>query len=193
VDTFDRNAAHVGPLNDLVDALRRRGRFVPYVHSSQGGVLAPVLSVLQDPGKSTAETNVLCTDNPDRTSLVQRRLMATAGLSKEDMCPWNAYPWMRTPADGELTPELVAEGAVVLGRVLDLMQQLEVLLLQGTEARWAWAMVRAFRPRYERPRFKVIATCHPLGTRHRDPEQRLRIEQAQQDAWIRARAALRER
>lgn len=166
---LDRSAMNVAEINALVDRLRTRsGRFVPYVHQMHGGVRAPVLSVLRDPGRATHKTDVLSTDNPDPTSSRQRELMFATGLSASDICPWNAYPFAHDEAiDGKLTPDVVARGAVTLTELLPLMRNLKVLLLQGNEARWAWAMVQAFESRYAEPEFEVVRTCHPLGTRGR--------------------------
>lgn len=178
-------APNVAPINALVDRLRRGAIFVPYVHQSHGGVHAPVLSVLRDPGKATGTSGALCTDNQDGTSRVQRDLMERVGLRTIDLCPWNAYPWMTV--DGrEPSVDQVAQGAAQLAEVLGLMTNLRVLLLQGEHARWAWAMVRSFRPRYARPAFAVVETCHPLGTRDRTPEGAQQRRDAQHAAWQRA-------
>lgn len=181
----DPEAEHVAPINALVERLRRAGEFVPYVHHSHGGVHAPVLSVLRDPGKATGTTGVLSTDNPDATSRTQRALMAKVGLRTAELCPWNAYPWM-TPDGREPSVEQIARGAVQLAELLGLMTGLRVLLLQGEQARWAWAMVQAFRPRYSSPTFEVVRTCHPLGTRDRSPQGAQQRKDDQEAAWRRA-------
>lgn len=52
------DAGSVAEINALVDKLRRRSaKFVPYVHQDHGGVRAPVLSLLRDPGKATQKTD----------------------------------------------------------------------------------------------------------------------------------------
>jgi hypothetical protein len=97
--------------------------------------------------------------------------MAEVGLESHDLTPWNAYPFAwDAEFDGPLAPEAVARGAVVLAEVVALMTKLRVLLLQGQEARWAWAMVQAFLPSMQDPAFEVVRTCHPLGTRGRTAE-----------------------
>lgn len=181
------DAENVAEINALVDELRRcSAKFVPYVHQNHGGVRAPVLSVLRDPGKATQKTDVLCTDNPDPASGRQRQLMAATGLTMRDLCPWNAYPFAHDEkGDGKLTPDVVARGAVILTDVLPLMTDLKVLLLQGNEAKWAWAMVQAFRPLYARPPFEVVTTFHPLGTRGRTPRATDDKKGQQLAAWKR--------
>lgn len=185
----DPRAPHVAPVNDLVDKLRRGGVFVPYAHQNQGGVHAPVLSVLRDPGDATQVTQVLCADHPDPTSRRQRELMAQVGLTMTDICPWNAHPWMLPGREPSV--EDVAAGAVVLADLLGMMTNLRVLLLQGEHARWAWAMVSSFRPRYARPIFEVVTTCHPLGTRGRTPEETARRRADQLTAWQQVAKAVR--
>ena len=182
------NATSSTALRDLVERLRAEtGQFVPYVGRGHGGVNAPILSVLRDPGKATNLTGALSTDNPDPTSKRQRELVADAGLSATDLCPWNAYPWAHDPAvDGALNVEHVARGAVVLREVIDLMKDLRVLLLQGEQARWAWAMVRAFAPEVCEHGFEVVVTCHPLGTRGKTTAVTAANKSNQLGDWIRA-------
>jgi len=142
--------------------------------------------VLRDPGKATRKTDVLCTNNPDPTSRRQRQLMAATGLTVRDLCPWNAYPFAQDKeGDGKLSPDVIARGAVILTDVLPLMTDLKVLLLQGNEAKWAWAMVQAFRPRYARPPFEVVTTFHSLGTRGRTPRETDDKKAQQLAAWKR--------
>lgn len=160
--------AHLEPLNDLVDRLRtKRSGQVPHIHPEHGGVHAPVLSVLSDPGKATQRTRVLWTQNPDPTSRRQRELMAEVGLLPRDLCPWNAYPWQLDPDSDPPAPDvgMLAAGAVVLSDVIGLMENLQVLLLQGRSAQDAWDILRAFRTRLAHPRFEVVRTMHPLGSR----------------------------
>jgi hypothetical protein len=183
--TPDPQAPNVAAVNGFVDQLRQEsGRFVPYVHQDHGGTSAPVLSLLRDPGRATIETAVLCTDNPDPTSRRQRELMAETGIRKEDLCPWNAFPFIWDEGlDGKLGPEAVARGASVLTRLLPLMTRLKAVLLQGAEARWAWAMVVALKPDAIPREVQVVTTCHPLGTRGRTPQQTSDNRIAQAASW----------
>ena len=175
-------------LEELVDRLRAEsGRFVPHVSDEHGGVEAPILSVLRDPGPATNRTGVLSTSNPDPTSRRQRELMAQAGLRPRDLCPWNAYPWAHDrKIDGDLGVEHVAQGAVVLVEVIAMMRGLQVLLLQGKEASWAWWIARAFHPELEDSGFAVITASHPLGTRGRTPEATAENRSRQESEWRRA-------
>jgi len=110
--------------------------------------------------------------------------MADVGLVPADLCPWNAYPWAFDPkTDGSLGVEHIAQGAVVLGEVIDPMQDLHVVLLQGEQARWAWAMLAAFDPQLLERGLVVVPTCHPLGTRGRTPEAAMANKARQRDEW----------
>lgn len=187
-DTSTTAPPHLVTLNQLVERLRdQSGLFVPFVAAEHGGIDAPILSVLRDPGKATSTTGVLTVSNPDPTSRRQRELMLEVGLEPQDLTPWNAYPFAWDAGrDGPLTPEAVARGAVVLAEVIELMTNLRVLLLQGQEARWAWAMVQAFMPSMQNPSFAVVRTCHPLGTRGRSAEATSANKAEQVRQWVTA-------
>jgi hypothetical protein len=176
------------PINALVDRLRTEsGRFVPY-----GGVDAPILSVLRDPGPATNRTGVLSTSNPDPSSKRQRDLMTSVELLPVDLCPWNAYPWAHDPkVDGHLDVPHVAQGAVVLVEVINMMRCVRVVLLQGKEASWAWSIATAFHPNLLNSGFEIVTTCHPLGTRGRTPGATAANKIRQESEWRRTAAFLR--
>ena len=192
-DTPTTAPPHLVALNQLVERLRdQSGLFVPFVAAEHGGIDAPILSVLRDPGKATSATGVLSVSNPDPTSRRQRELMSEVGLEPQELTPWNAYPFAwDAELDGPLTPEAVARGAVILAEVIDLMTNLRVLLLQGQEARWAWAMVQAFLPSMQDPAFEVVQTCHPLGTRGRTAEATAANKAEQLGQWRLGRRVMR--
>lgn len=120
---------------------------------------------------------MLCADIPDPTSRIRRDLMARTEVTTSDLCPWKAHPWTMPDGHGPRVEQIAREAA----------QPAELLrLTQGVQARWAWAMVRAFRPRYARPEFEVVETCHPLGTRDGSPEGAHQRKVDQEAAWRRA-------
>ena len=135
------------------DPAGRSARFVPYVQRGRGGVRAPVLSVLRDPGKATRKTDV----------------------------------------PRKLNPDVVARGAVILTDVLSLVTDLKVLILQGDEAKWAWAMVQAFRPRYGLATVQLGDVVSPARTRGRTQGNRRREKAQQFDACRRVADIVHER
>lgn len=173
----DTYVEHVKPINDLVDRLRELGPGdVPYVAPFHGGMSAPVLSVLADPGKKSVATGFLCVRNPDPTSRVQRLLMDAVRLAPEDLTPWNAYPWTR--GDGNLSEEEIDAGGDALLEMVDAMNGLQVLFLQGDRA---WEVYRGVKRTLlqNRPGLEVVRTCHPLRPRT-EPER-----DAQLEGWVR--------
>ncbi len=168
----NRYAEHVAPLNRLVDELRDQdGRgWLPYVAPFHGGAQARVLSVLRDPGPMTQElsgSGLLCIENDDQTAQTQAQLFADAGLSASDVTPWNAYPWYinRAPKAAELDA-----GVEPLVRVLDLIPNARVVLLQGGEAKNVWQRLLRRYPRVSTERrLEVLATYHPSNSALQTP------------------------
>ena len=120
--------------------------------------------------------------------------MAATGLTVRDRCPWNAYPFARDDeGDSKLTPYVVARGAVILTDVLSLVTDLKVLILQGDEAKWAWAMVQAFRPRYGLATVQLGDVVSPARTRGRTQGNRRREKAQQFDACRRVADIVHER
>jgi hypothetical protein len=152
---------HVAPINALVDELREEGRgWVPYVAPIYGGVEAEMLSVLRDPGPMTDSSRdgsgFLCLENDDPAAELFATLLADAGIAPAQMTPWNAYPWYinRKPDAGEL-----AAGLDPLGRLLELLPRLRVVMLNGGDAQSLWRKFTAAYPR-------LAASYHVLPTYH---------------------------
>lgn len=129
---------HIAPITEFIESLRTPERWLPYVAPLHGGIHARVMTVLRDPGPATRQgvgSGMLCTENDDQTAATQCHLMESAGLSPEDLTPWNAYPWYinRAPRTSE-----IREGAHVLARMLDLMPDVRVVLLTGRDAQKSW-------------------------------------------------------
>jgi hypothetical protein len=158
----DRYAAHVRPVNELVDELRDldgRG-WMPHVAPSHGGVEARVLSVLRDPGPKAQEgvgSGFLCWENDDPTAEQQCVAFADVGIAARDITPWNAYPWYinRAPTAAERDA-----GVGPLVRLVALMPHLRVILLQGGEARDTWRRLIRRHPRLA-AELSVVETFHP--------------------------------
>jgi hypothetical protein len=172
---------HVAAVNGLVDELREdqppAGRgWVPYVAPVHGGSTARILSILRDPGPKTHETNgsgMLCIENDDASAALQCELFASVGLGARDVTPWNAYPWYRHDQKSGLSGQQITQGLPALRRLIDLMPDLQVVLLQGGEAQKLWKRFARMEPRVA-GRYAVVETYHPGRSAlfHRDPAVR---------------------
>lgn len=158
----DRYAPHIASINHLVDELRESaGRWMPYVAPWHGGVNAAVLSLLRDPGPKTTDADgsgFLCVENDDPTAERQCHAFADAGIDPANLVPWNAYPWYinRAPTAAEREA-----GVEPLARLLDLLPQLRVILLQGRDAQDTWRRLVRRHPTVAEGTLTVISTFHP--------------------------------
>ena len=191
-----RYAPHVRAINELVDQLRDPGGrgWMPYVAPWHGGVHARVLSVLRDPGPKTQDgvgSGFLCVENDDPTAELQCRAFAEVGIDARDVTPWNAYPWYinRAPNASERQA-----GIDPLLRLLRLLPNLLVVLLQGRDAQDTWRrLTRQYGEILGDQRFQVVSTYHPgrQALWSRDPVVRAARAQDRVHAYIRVAEALR--
>ncbi|GAA0265520.1 uracil-DNA glycosylase [Cryptosporangium japonicum] len=192
----DTYAPHVRPVNELVDELRAvRGRgWVPYVAPWHGGSEARVLSVLRDPGKKTLAaggSGFLCIENDDESAKRQAELFEAVGVSPRDITPWNAYPWY---IDAKPTAEQLLLGVPPLLRLIALMPDLRVVLLQGNDAQESWDLLVKREPRLVRERgLVVVRTYHPSPKAiwHKDAVERRRREEDRRTKYGAVADALR--
>lgn len=162
----DRYASHVAPINRLVDDAFGRPDlgWMPYVAPLHGGTQARVLSVLRDPGPKVRQSadhehGFLCIENDDPTAEAQATLFESVGISPSDVTPWNAYPWYINAAPRAAQLHL---GLEPLFRVLELLSQPSVLLLQGGHAQTTGRKFDKRWPGYLDSRgIKVVTTYHP--------------------------------
>lgn len=151
---------HIAPISAYVDTLRADGRWMPYVAPLHGGVEARLLSVARDPGPKTQDatgSGMLCVENDDQTAANQFDLLDAAGLRASDYNPWNAYPWYINAAPDR---KQIREGADAFAGLIDLMPSLEVIMLQGKDARDAWRVVLENHPDLHQRRLIVFETYH---------------------------------
>jgi hypothetical protein len=184
---------HVAPLNALVDELRdekSRG-WVPYIAPIHGGIDARMLSILRDPGPMThAETGgsgFLCLENDDPTAERFATLLDEAGLTPSDMNPWNAYPWY---INRPLTANEWEAGVEPLRRLIVLLPRLQVVMLNGGDAKDTWKRLVAHHQETTK-KLLVLPTYHPgrqafIGT----PDVREARLRNLRDAFGTARRAL---
>lgn len=134
----------------------------PYVAPFYRGVDAPALAVLRDPGpKADAAKGscLLCVENDDVTSVRQLMFLAEAGIDPRDVMPWNAYPWY---INAKPDRAQLKAGTEPLRRVIEVMRELRVVLLLGTDAQAAWRLMeRQHGELIAGRRIMAYGTYHP--------------------------------
>lgn len=172
------NDPHVGPLNKFVKQLRQQkpDLNVPWIAPFYRGVDSRVLVLLRDPGPMADEakgSGFLCAQNDDPSAENLSLLFARAGIDARDVLPWNSYPWyVNRAAKGEAE---LAEGVVALRALSELLPRLEVVMLAGVQARWAWKLLEKHHGDFLEARgISAVWTYHPSRQSlwHRDPEVR---------------------
>ena len=145
-------------LSRYVEDLRRRHGEVPDPDPLDGGLVAPLLLLLETPGPSVGRSGFVSADNPTGTGRNLRRFWAEAGLSREQRLIWNAVPWViHVPGARNRAPrraELKA-GLRELPGLLDLLR-LRVVVLAGRSAAAAAPLMPAGIP--------VLLMSHPSPT-----------------------------
>jgi hypothetical protein len=177
---------HVTEVNQLIESLREpelssggRG-WVPYVAPIHGGTEARILSILRDPGPMTHESKgsgMLCVENDDDSAALQCELLASVELTPADLTPWNTYPWYRNDQSSGLRSSQITEGLAPLARLIELMPNLEVVLLQGGEAQTLWKRFIRKHPRVA-TQYTAVETYHPGRTALRAPDPSVREARA---------------
>lgn len=185
---------HVAPITSYIDSLRTLDRWLPYVAPLHGGIDAPMLTILRDPGKGTREkggSGMLCVENDDQSADTQFGLMEQAGLTPADFTPWNAYPWFigRAPTAAE-----IREASSSLVGLIDLLPKLKVVMLQGGQAQAAWRIALEAQPDIRDRRLITLETYHPSvqALWHPSPDERARRAQHRIDTWREAAKILSE-
>jgi len=134
---------HIAPLTALARRIAaERGADVPLFDPSSGGTNARVLLLLESPGPRSATgqrgSGLISMDNDDGTAANGFLGLVESGLPRPLTLNWNIVPWylraVRTP-----TPAEIGEAAPYLGRLLDLLPDLRVVLLLGKAAQAGWA------------------------------------------------------
>ena len=94
---------------------------------------APVLVLLQDPGKSGAEDSRVCSiDNNDQTSRNQRMAIDSSGIDTADIVFWNFYASFGIGKNFGI--ESQKKWAEEIEKLIGLMPNLKVVLACGKEA-----------------------------------------------------------
>jgi hypothetical protein len=98
-------------------------------------------------------------ENDDPTAELQCYAFAAAGVAACDVTPWNAYPWYinRAPKGAERQA-----GVAPLFRLVGLLPQLRIVLLQGGDAQDTWRRLVTRHPEIlQREGLQIVSTYHP--------------------------------
>ena len=153
----DLYAAHVKPVNKLVDELRvGADRWMPHVAPLHAGTEARLLLLASDPGPAAADPYQALLSVEDDTSRAARlgALLRTAEIDTGETVPWCAYPWYtgHPPTAADLKA-----GVEPLRRLVLLLERLEVVVLLGPAAERSWRMLTSTHP-YDVPPVTVLTT-----------------------------------
>lgn len=153
---------HVAPVNRFVDRIRtERGTdHVPYVDPDSGGIAARVLLVMESPGRKALESGMLSADNNDATAENLWTALATIGLARTSVLPWNVVPWyVGTPKkNASVVIAQALKGQPYLLRLLDLLPDLRVVVAIG---RWAQLGVELSAETLRDRGITVVEAPHP--------------------------------
>jgi uracil-DNA glycosylase len=153
-------AAHVAPLNRLVDRIRRDSPSpdVPYFDPADGGMNAQCLFVLEAPGPNAVKSGFISRDNPDETAKNFLLLNEEAALPRELTAIWNIVPWY-IGSNGKIRPANrsdISLGLEYLKEVCRLLAGLRAIVLVGQKAqRVTRVLAAAF------PNVTIHQTAHP--------------------------------
>lgn len=141
--------------------LSRRGRIAPAFDPTDAGTEARVLFVLEAPGpRANAEkgSGFLSADNNDQTAANFWAVRKDSGLVGGCLHA-NIVPWYLGAASVKPTPLELADGAVQLRYLINLLPKLDTVVLCGDYAREGWR--RYVAGLFDGPGPVVIETHHP--------------------------------
>ena len=137
---------------------------------------APVLVLLQDPGKSGAEDSRVCSiENNDQTSRNQEKAITSAGINTNDIVFWNFYAPFGM--DKKFPIESQEKWTKEIVKLIGLMPNLKVVLACGNIAQKGMKSVKLEN------NIKLIPAPHPsyYGLLRSGTKEKLKI------AWKQAR------
>ncbi len=134
--------SNIAPLTEFVEQLRREyaDRWIPYFDSTEAGVGAKILLLLEAPGARSAlerGSGFVSPDNNDQTASNMWHLLQEAGIDRAvDVVTWNVVPWYL--GDGKkiraAQSEDLFEARAATEELLGLLPQLRVAVLLGRPA-----------------------------------------------------------
>lgn len=152
------------PLTKWADNLAERlDVTVPLFDPAEAGTRTQVLVLLEAPGPMTSQSGkrpgsgFISVDNDDVTAENSWVLRNEAALSESVALQWNIVPWYLGPASVKPNVSEVAQGALALRELLELLPELRVVVNCGLFAQRGWSrFVAPFREDVT-----VIDSWHP--------------------------------
>ncbi|MCF6292223.1 MAG: uracil-DNA glycosylase [Robiginitomaculum sp.] len=160
---------HIVSLTRFVDELKKElGSEVgmPYFDPLDGGINAKLLWVLETPGPKAVGTNFISRDNPDPTARNTLKILADAGIKREDTVLWNVVPWNLSSEEKNQNPKIteIRRGIPYLLRLIQLLSNLKAVILCGNPAKRAAQNIRMSTS------LRVFETYHPAGQSYNQPK-----------------------
>lgn len=167
---------HIAPLARYSETLRgmRPGWQFPEFDPLSGGVEADMLFLLEKPGPMAGDSNFISMCNDDPTADHALTFLREADIDYRRLAIWNVMPgW-----NGEIrfTVQEREWGFAQLGRLLDLLPAVRVVVLIGRQAQRATSF-------FEARSLSVVASAHPsMRVRNRYPDRWKAIPKEWHDA-----------
>lgn len=150
----------LAPLRDYLATIERAGHRTPRFDPDDAGVAARVLLVLEAPGTmsdAAKGSGFISVDNGDQTASNCWRARAESGLI-DGVMHWNIVPWYLGAATKKPTDLQLADGAVRLRYLIDLLPELTTVVLCGEYAKRGWRRIADI---FDGNSPDVIETWHP--------------------------------
>jgi uracil-DNA glycosylase len=134
---------HIAVLTAFVEQLRAEWptRDIPWFDPVEAGVTAPILILLEAPGRRARSSGFISPDNDDGSAANMWDLLNEAKIVRaSDVVTWNVVPWYIGDATRikASTHRDHAEAADALRELLRLLPEVRVVLLLGQKAQRAW-------------------------------------------------------
>lgn len=163
-----------------LDLARRRSAVVPHFDPTDAGTEARVLFLLEAPGPMTNAANrrpgsgFISVDNDDQTAENAWHARSASGLT-HGVLQWNIVPWYLGPASTKPTASELAQGAMELRGLLQLLPSLRAVILAGRYAQNGWT--KHVAP-FVGSDLSVIETWHPSPLSMNQPGHREQFSRA---------------
>lgn len=139
------------------------GIVIPHFDPAESGVAARALLLLEAPGPKTVPewggSGFISVDNDDPTAQNVWTTRNDVGLHDHALA-WNIVPWVLGRASVKPSSAELAQGAVELRGLLNVLPNLRVIVLAGQKAQQAWD---AHLDLIIGDQYRVIRTVHPAG------------------------------